>query len=233
MTNNFYTKYLKYKKKYVNFKNQHGGSESRIHEDSYQIINQILVFIAWINAKLDASPSAIDEKTQHIVGQNITLTVNCISITYTIIKFLGTGAYGSVFKIMLDCKFYVIKLGKKNLSNALDEATVLEELMKDAKSRCNYKAISYGEQNIGGMRVYHIIFPFRGNIDLYEIFKQVELAKQAEQAELAKKGEQAEKGVLVEKEERKLLKFIPKYIKEIIQCLIKINKQGVYGDLHP
>jgi len=122
-------------------------------------------------------------------------------IEYVNVRFLGEGGYGKVFLVSNDGKNYVIKLTQKNIKIFLEEPYILNSFMKKIGDDCQYKAISQGETIIQGFNIGHIIFPFKGDIDLYEvIFK-------------------------------KHFKLIPEILQDVISCLIKINNFACHGDL--
>ena len=90
---------------------------------------------------------------------------------------------------------------KLGLISLENEAKTQKELMNNMVLSCNYNVISNGKI-IMSRPVYFIIFNFKGDIDLFKFLV---------------KGEN--------------LLFIPKYIKDILTCLIQINKKGYHGDL--
>ena len=202
MNSIYYNKYLKYKSKYLQLKNQVGGAD--IDNSSIQTIKLIVQFINLIKHKSSKYKCIIEEKLSKIIGEKILIDSNGTSTSYTITKFLGKGGFGCVFKIRndIDSQFYVIKLGLTIKREELNEAIILEELMNNIIPNCNYSAISYGSKNIESNTIYFIIFNFKGDNDLFKI-------------------------LVISKN----LQFIPKYIREILTCLIEINKKGYHGDL--
>jgi serine/threonine protein kinase len=202
MNNNFYKKYLKYKNKYLELKNQYGGA--KIIDSSIKTIKLILQFIDLSRYKSSKYKCMIEEKLSQIIGKNIIIDITGNLTSYTITKFLGKGGFGCVFKIRndTDSKFYVIKIGLTSKKEELNEVIILEELMRNILPICNYNAISYGSIKIDHNTVYFIIFNFKGDNDLFKILV---------------KGENS--------------RFIPKYITDILTCLIEINKKGYHGDL--
>jgi len=203
MNSIYYNKYLKYKNKYLQLKIQVGGAT--IDDTSLETIKLILAFINYISKhKSSKYECMIEEKLSQIIGKKIVIESSSTSTSYTITKFLGKGGFGCVFKIRNDTdnKFYVIKLGITVNRAELNEATILEKIMRNIIPNCNYSAISSGIKKIRDITIYFIIFNFKGDNDLFKILV---------------KGEN--------------LQYIPKYIKEILTCLIEINKKGYHGDL--
>ena len=73
--------------------------------------------------------------------------------------------------------------------------------MNRIDSRCQYKAISQGISLIQGVYIGHIIFPFKGNMDLVKVIS------------------------------KKYFNLIPEILRDVISCLIRINKFACHGDL--
>ena len=122
-------------------------------------------------------------------------------IEYVNIRCLGQGAYGKVFLVSNLGKEYVIKLTNKNQDFFLKEPKILNSFMNKIAYGCQYKAISQGITLIQGVNIGHIIFPFKGGIDLFTVI------------------------------ERGFFKLIPKILGDVISCLININKFACHGDL--
>jgi serine/threonine protein kinase len=73
--------------------------------------------------------------------------------------------------------------------------------MNKIDSRCQYKAISQGKTIIQDINIGHIIFPFKGGIDLAKVI------------------------------DKRFFNLIPKILGDAISCLILINKFACHGDL--
>ena len=128
-------------------------------------------------------------------------TKNYEIIEYVNIRCLGQGTYGKVFLVSNNGKNYVIKLTNKNPDFFLEEPKILNNFMNKIGYGCQYKAISQGITLIEGVNIGHIIFPFKGGIDLFKVI------------------------------ERGFFKLIPKILGDVISCLININKFACHGDL--
>jgi serine/threonine protein kinase len=122
-------------------------------------------------------------------------------IEYVNIRCLGRGTYGKVFLVSNDGKNYVIKITNNDPEFFLEEPKILNSFMNKIDYSCQYKAISQGITLIQGLNIGHIIFPFKGGIDLFKVI---------------------EKG---------FFNLIPKILRDVISCLIDINKYACHGDL--
>jgi len=87
------------------------------------------------------------------------------------------------------------------MCKGVKEPEILNRFMNKIGDDCQYKAISQGETTIHGVNIGHIIFPFKGNIDLYQIIL------------------------------KKDFKLIPGILRDVISCLIDINRFACHGDL--
>jgi serine/threonine protein kinase len=159
------------------------------------------------NASLTVNKNINDilKTTKHDTDNTLIFTITNNQtferIEYINNRCLGEGGYGKVFLVINDGKNYVIKLTQKNLKVFLKEPYILNSFMKKIGNDCQYKAISQGETVIQEVNIGHIIFPFKGDIDLYEvIFK-------------------------------KYFKLIPEILRDVISCLIDINRFACHGDL--
>lgn len=124
------------------------------------------------------------------------------TINYNNIRCLGSGTYGKVFLISNDGTYYVIKIGHNYPDDLLNEPIFLDKIMKKVIPSCNYKAVSQGISQIEEHRVGHIIFPYKGGSNLYQIVT-----------------------------DESKIGLIPNILRDIIRCLIDINKYGCHGDL--
>lgn len=192
MINNYYIKYLKYKEKYINLKKQNGGDSKIVNDGILQCIR--------------TTPS--DNKSR-LNNQKIIIQNDKEKFEYVIINFLGSGSYGEVYKIRSsDGKEFVIKIGfedddEDDEVDLLYEVKILERLMIDVLPQCNYTSILSGCQKINAVtKVYHIIFPFKGNNNMKVVLDRTEN-----------------------------MHLIPKLLNNIITCLKEINKRGFHGDL--
>jgi len=133
----------------------------------------------------------------------ITNTTTNEIIEYANIHCLGQGSYGKVFLVrnMNDGEEYVIKITKENQEFFLEEPKILDSFMNRIDSRCQYKAISQGISLIQEDYIGHIIFPFKGNMDLVK--------------------------VIIDKK----FNLIPNILRDVISCLIRINIFACHGDL--
>ena len=122
-------------------------------------------------------------------------------IIYSNIRCLGQGTYGKVFLISNNGKEYVIKITKRDPDFFLQEPQILNSFMNKIDSRCQYKAISQGKTIIQEVNIGHIIFPFKGGIDLAKVI------------------------------DKRFFNLIPKILGDAISCLILINKFACHGDL--
>lgn len=132
----------------------------------------------------------------------ITNTTTQETIHYNNIRCLGKGTYGKVFLIHNEGNNYVIKIGHNYPEDLLDEPTFLDKIMSRVIPSCNYTAVSQGISQIDEYRVGHIIFPYKGGSNLYQITQD---------------------------ETKHVL--IPKILRDVVTCLIDINKYGCHGDL--
>ena len=128
-------------------------------------------------------------------------TQNKEIIIYSNIRCLGQGTYGKVFLVSNNGKEYVIKITKKDPDFFLQEPQILNSFMNKIDSRCQYKAISQGKTIIQEVNIGHIIFPFKGGIDLAKVI------------------------------DKRFFNLIPKILGDMISCLILINKFACHGDL--
>ena len=131
----------------------------------------------------------------------ITNTQTNERIEYVNIRCLGQGTYGKVFLVSNNGKNYVIKITNNNPEFFLEEPKILNKFMNKIGDGCQYKAISQGITLIEGVNIGHIIFPFKGGIDLFKVI------------------------------ERGSFNLIPKILGDVISCLININKFACHGDL--
>ena len=166
MINNYYIKYLKYKKKYINLKKQNGGNSKILNNDIIELIHTL----------------PFNEKSK-LYNKKIIIQNNDITIEYKIINFLGSGSYGEVYKIRSsENEDFVIKIGFEDEEDfdddLLDEVKILERLMIDVLPQCNYTSILSGIQKINisseNYNVYHIIFPFKGNNNMKVVLDRTE-----------------------------------------------------------
>ena len=194
-------------KKYLKYKRKYLYLKNQvggsiIYKDCLRTIRDILEFNTFIrNPKKSKNECKKEEILSRIIGNKIIIDKDGVSTFYTISKFLGKGGFGCVFKIRNDTDNKFYVI-KFGFTSPNEEAKTLEELMRDIVPKCNYKAITYGSIRINGENVYFIIFNFKGDIDLFKFLV---------------KGENC--------------KFIPNYIKDILTCLIEINKKGYHADL--
>lgn len=166
MINNYYIKYLKYKKKYINLKKQNGGNSKILNNDIIELIHTL----------------PFNEKSK-LYNKKIIIQNNDITIEYKIINFLGSGSYGEVYKIRSsEDEDFVIKIGFEDEEDfnddLLDEVKILERLMIGVLPQCNYTSILSGIQKISisseTYNVYHIIFPFKGNNNMKVVLDRTE-----------------------------------------------------------
>ena len=166
MINNYYIKYLKYKKKYINLKKQNGGNSKILNNDIIELIHTL----------------PFDKKSK-LYNKKIIIQNNDITIEYKIINFLGSGSYGEVYKIISsENEDFIIKIGFEDEEDfdddLLDEVKILERLMIDVLPQCNYTSILSGIQKINisseNYNVYHIIFPFKGNNNMKVVLDRTE-----------------------------------------------------------
>jgi serine/threonine protein kinase len=138
-------------------------------------------------------------------------------INYTNIKYLGKGTYGKVFLVADDKgDQYVIKITNRNVDIFLEETKILDEFMNrknimissknGINKKCQYKAISQGKTTIDGETVGHIIFPYKGDSDFDKIVKDT-----------------------ITNDSK--INLIPKILRDILTCLIDINKYASHADL--
>jgi serine/threonine protein kinase len=123
-------------------------------------------------------------------------------INYNNIRCLGQGTYGKVFLICNDGTNYVIKIGHNYPEDLIEEPKILDKIMSKVIPSCNYTAVSQGISHIEQHRVGHIIFPYKGGSNLYQITK-----------------------------DKSKIGVIPNVLRDVITCLIDINKYGCHGDL--
>jgi len=128
------------------------------------------------------------------------------SINYTSIRCLGEGTYGKVFLVENDKKPYVIKITRKNVEIFIKESTILDSFMNQVNYKCQYKAVSQGISIINGIPIGHIIFPYKGGFELFKITLNTN------------------------RDERKII-LIPKILRDVLTCLIDINKYAIHGDI--
>ena len=121
---------------------------------------------------------------------------------YNNIMLLGEGGYGKVFLVTNDGVEYVIKIGHKYPEYLLKEPIVLDNIMTNVSHNCHYTAISQGLSKIEELKIGHIVFPFKGNFDLYKITL-----------------------------DNSKIRLIPNILRDVIICLIEINKYGCHGDI--
>jgi serine/threonine protein kinase len=124
------------------------------------------------------------------------------SINYTNIRCLGEGGYGKVFLVANGEEQYVIKITKKYLDHFIKESTILDSFMNQVKEGCQYKGVSQGISTIDHIQIGHIIFPYKGGFELFNIIRANDM------------------NIL-----------IPKILGDAINCLIDINKYACHGDL--
>jgi len=74
--------------------------------------------------------------------------------------------------------------------------------LTDISPSCHYTALSQGLSIIDGKKIGHIVFPYKGNLDLYKI-----------------------------NEDEEKIGLIPNILRDVIICLIEINKYGCHGDI--
>jgi serine/threonine protein kinase len=129
-------------------------------------------------------------------------TENSETIVYSNIRCLGEGTYGKVFLVENDGHLYVIKINQKYATYLMDEPRVLDIIMKEVIPTCKYTAISQGLNPIEGSEIGHIIFPYKGSENLYDI-----------------------------NEDDTKIELIPGILRDVLGCLININNYGANGDL--
>ena len=129
------------------------------------------------------------------------------SINYTNIRCLGEGTYGKVFLVKNDKREpYVIKITRKNVEKFIEESTTLDSFMNRVNHECQYKAVSQGISVINKISIGHIIFPYKGDSELYKITLDIIV------------------------DESKII-LIPKILRDVLICLIDINKYACHGDI--
>jgi serine/threonine protein kinase len=132
-------------------------------------------------------------------------TENGEIINYFNIGYLGKGGYGKVFLVHNDKEEkYVIKITRNYIDYFLKESTILDEFMTEIIGKCQYKAVSQGKSIINGIAIGHIIFPYKGASNLYNI-------------------------TMMNKRENII--SIPKILRDVLFCLIDINKYACHGDI--
>jgi serine/threonine protein kinase len=129
------------------------------------------------------------------------------TINYTNIKYLGKGTYGKVFLVTNDKgEKFVIKITNRYIEYFLKEPKILDGFMTDVNEKCRYKAVSQGETDINGKKIGHIIFPYKGDYEFYQI-------------------------VLDTITNDSKISLIPKILRDVLICLIDINKYACHGDI--
>ena len=165
MINNYYIKYIKYKKKYINFKKQIGGVVNTTQFKNLHIVADIVKNMISCNVDL-------------LIGKTFILssiTEKDKDIEYTINNYLGSGGSGRVYQISSGGNFYVIKIGNEYTESSLVEMVLLDELMHEMNGECDYKAISGGIQRINKeLTVYHIIFPYKGTQNMMIVLQNLD-----------------------------------------------------------
>jgi serine/threonine protein kinase len=168
-----------------------GGYNARLYVNKN--INQILDSLIYDN-----------DNTLEFTIQN---TETDEIIRYVNIRYLGEGGYGKVFLVENDKgEKYVIKITKNNIKYFLKESTILDGFMNKINGKCQYKAVSQGQSIINGTNIGHIIFPYKGASDLYNI---------------ATKNMNKIENIIL----------IPKILRDVLFCLIVINGYACHGDI--
>jgi serine/threonine protein kinase len=128
-------------------------------------------------------------------------------IRYVNIRYLGKGGYGKVFLVENDKgEKYVIKITKNHINYFLKESTILDGFMNKINGKCQYKAVSQGQSIINGTNIGHIIFQYKGASDLFNI---------------TRKNTNKIENII----------SIPKILRDVLFCLIDINKYACHGDI--
>ena len=126
---------------------------------------------------------------------------------YNNIRFLGEGIYGKVFLVTHSDSEFVIKIGHKYPDYILNEPRSLDIIMQRVIPSCNYKAISQGITTINlegriTFKIGNMVFPYKGDYNLEQIVA-----------------------------DRTKISLIPSILRDVLTCLIDINKYGYHGDL--
>jgi len=128
-------------------------------------------------------------------------------IRYVNIRYLGEGGYGKVFLVENDKgEKYVIKITKNHINYFLKESTILDGFMNKINGKCQYKAVSQGQSIINGINIGHIIFQYKGASDLFNI-------------------------TIKNMNKIENIISIPKILRDVLFCLIDINKYACHGDI--
>jgi serine/threonine protein kinase len=153
------------------------------------------------------------DKTNYNSNQSLVFTVTNIEtrkeINYTNIKYLGKGTSGKVFLVANERKNFVIKISNRgiNVYKFLEETKFLDAFMNGVNEKCRYKAVSQGTTEIeDGTEIAHIIFPYKGDSEFDKIVKNT-----------------------ITNDSK--INLIPKILRDILTCLIDINKFACHGDL--
>jgi len=129
------------------------------------------------------------------------------STVYNNIRCLGEGTYGKVFLVTHCDSEFVIKIGHDFPEYILNEPRNLDIIMRQVIPSCNYKSISQGITTINlegtiPFTIGHMVFPYKGGYNLEQIV-----------------------------DDDTKISLIPSILRDVLNCLIDINKYAYHGDL--
>jgi len=194
----------------LNFRKKRDGNSKRISKNGLRKSSQTKYYkrgggyssTLSVNKPIHAILKTTEHDNDKSLVFTITNKINEETIHYNNIGLLGEGGYGKVFLVTNDGLEYVIKIGHKYPEYLLKEPIVLDNIMPYVSASCNYRALSQGLSNIDSQNIGHIVFPYKGNHNLHQI--TLDDSK---------------------------IELIPNILRDVIICLIEINKYGCHGDI--